>query len=143
MVQCKYCFSFLQSGKSFHVFDQGRFAKEILPLYFKHSNIASFIRQLNMCKFFCLKIVKRENNCLPVNSCTFYRLSGSYNEEFLLRKVGSMFCTLNLLPIDKLTLHLFTSVLWSTNDLSVIYILNLQTLIHADYPGATYPKEVW
>ncbi|XP_062569024.1 heat shock factor protein-like isoform X2 [Saccostrea cucullata] len=39
------------SGKSFHVFDQGRFAKEILPLYFKHSNIASFIRQLNMYGF--------------------------------------------------------------------------------------------
>lgn len=40
-----------ESGKSFHVFDQGRFAKEILPLYFKHSNIASFIRQLNMYGF--------------------------------------------------------------------------------------------
>ena len=39
-----------QTGRSFHVFDQGQFAKEILPLYFKHSNIASFIRQLNMCK---------------------------------------------------------------------------------------------
>lgn len=40
-----------ESGKSFHVFDQGKFAKEILPLYFKHSNIASFIRQLNMYGF--------------------------------------------------------------------------------------------
>jgi len=43
----------MQSGKSFHVLDQARFAKEILPLYFKHNNIASFIRQLNMCKFSC------------------------------------------------------------------------------------------
>lgn len=41
----------LQNGTSFHVFDQGRFAKEVLPKYFKHNNMASFVRQLNMCKF--------------------------------------------------------------------------------------------
>lgn len=40
----------LQNGTSFHVFDQGRFAKEVLPKYFKHNNMASFVRQLNMCK---------------------------------------------------------------------------------------------
>jgi len=45
----------LQNGRSFHILDQARFAKEILPLYFKHNNIASFIRQLNMCKSFLLK----------------------------------------------------------------------------------------
>lgn len=41
-----------QSGTSFHVFDQGRFAKEVLPKYFKHNNMASFVRQLNMCEYF-------------------------------------------------------------------------------------------
>ncbi|XP_071173633.1 heat shock factor protein-like isoform X2 [Mytilus edulis] len=40
-----------ENGTSFHVYDQGRFAKDILPHYFKHSNIASFIRQLNMYGF--------------------------------------------------------------------------------------------
>ncbi|XP_075405226.1 heat shock factor protein 1 isoform X3 [Tenrec ecaudatus] len=40
-----------QSGNSFHVFDQGQFAKEVLPKYFKHSNMASFVRQLNMYGF--------------------------------------------------------------------------------------------
>lgn len=39
------------SGKSFHLLDQNRFAKEILPMYFKTSNISSFIRQLNMYGF--------------------------------------------------------------------------------------------
>ncbi|XP_069771219.1 heat shock factor protein 1 isoform X1 [Narcine bancroftii] len=39
------------NGNSFHVFDQGRFAKEVLPKYFKHNNMASFVRQLNMYGF--------------------------------------------------------------------------------------------
>lgn len=38
-------------GTSFHVFDQGCFAKEVLPKYFKHNNMASFVRQLNMYGF--------------------------------------------------------------------------------------------
>nr|XP_009919222.1 PREDICTED: heat shock factor protein 1-like isoform X1 [Haliaeetus albicilla] len=41
----------LRSGSSFHVFDQGQFAKEVLPKYFKHNNMASFVRQLNMYGF--------------------------------------------------------------------------------------------
>ncbi|OTF70329.1 heat shock factor protein-like protein [Euroglyphus maynei] len=40
-----------RNGHSFIIKDHGRFAKEILPLYFKHSNMASFIRQLNMYGF--------------------------------------------------------------------------------------------
>uniref|UniRef100_A0A3B3WKP5 HSF-type DNA-binding domain-containing protein n=1 Tax=Poecilia mexicana TaxID=48701 RepID=A0A3B3WKP5_9TELE len=39
------------SGTSFHVFDQCRFSKEVLPKFFKHNNMASFIRQLNMYGF--------------------------------------------------------------------------------------------
>ncbi|KAJ8354240.1 hypothetical protein SKAU_G00218070 [Synaphobranchus kaupii] len=40
-----------QSGTTFHVFDQARFSKDVLPKYFKHNNMASFVRQLNMYGF--------------------------------------------------------------------------------------------
>ncbi|XP_076408614.1 heat shock factor protein 2 isoform X2 [Peromyscus maniculatus bairdii] len=40
-----------QNGQSFLVLDEQRFAKEILPKYFKHNNMASFVRQLNMYGF--------------------------------------------------------------------------------------------
>ncbi|MBN3288348.1 HSF2 protein, partial [Polyodon spathula] len=40
-----------QNGQSFLVLDEQRFAKEILPKYFKHNNTASFVRQLNMYGF--------------------------------------------------------------------------------------------
>lgn len=42
-----------QSGCSFVIINQIQFAKDMLPIYFKHSNMASFIRQLNMCKYAC------------------------------------------------------------------------------------------
>ncbi|XP_043106436.1 heat shock factor protein [Puntigrus tetrazona] len=40
-----------QDGSSFLVQDEQRFSKEVLPLYFKHSNMTSFVRQLNMYGF--------------------------------------------------------------------------------------------
>lgn len=41
---------FFQDGRSFIIQNQAQFAKELLPLNYKHNNMASFIRQLNMCK---------------------------------------------------------------------------------------------
>lgn len=42
---------YLETGRSFIIHNQIQFAKDLLPLYFKHSNMASFIRQLNMYGF--------------------------------------------------------------------------------------------
>ncbi|KAM8965664.1 heat shock factor protein 3-like isoform 2-T2 [Sarcophilus harrisii] len=39
------------SGQSFSILDEQKFSKELLPKYFKHNNISSFIRQLNMYGF--------------------------------------------------------------------------------------------
>ncbi|XP_014484446.1 PREDICTED: heat shock factor protein-like isoform X2 [Dinoponera quadriceps] len=39
------------SGKSFIIKDSARFAKELLPHYYKHNHMASFVRQLNMYGF--------------------------------------------------------------------------------------------
>lgn len=39
------------NGQSFIIHDQTQFSKEVLPQYFKHNNMASFIRQLNMYGF--------------------------------------------------------------------------------------------
>jgi hypothetical protein len=42
---------YVQSGFSFHIHDPYRFCKNVLPQYFKHNNLNSLIRQLNMCKY--------------------------------------------------------------------------------------------
>ncbi|XP_077314588.1 heat shock factor protein 4-like isoform X1 [Lithobates pipiens] len=55
------------NGTSFHVFDQGRFAKEVLPKYFKHNNMASFVRQLNM--FLLHQFVFLKKQTLPCETC--------------------------------------------------------------------------
>ncbi|CAN7990997.1 unnamed protein product [Ixodes hexagonus] len=48
---CNDLISWNGNGQSFIIHNQTQFAKELLPLYFKHSNMASFIRQLNMYGF--------------------------------------------------------------------------------------------
>ncbi|XP_070151833.1 heat shock factor protein isoform X3 [Polyergus mexicanus] len=39
------------NGKSFIIKNQAKFARELLPHYYKHNNMASFVRQLNMYGF--------------------------------------------------------------------------------------------
>ncbi|XP_043493987.1 heat shock factor protein isoform X2 [Polistes fuscatus] len=39
------------NGRSFYIRNQAQFARELLPHYYKHNNMASFVRQLNMYGF--------------------------------------------------------------------------------------------
>ncbi|CAL1675925.1 unnamed protein product [Lasius platythorax] len=39
------------TGRSFFIKNQAKFARELLPHYYKHNNMASFVRQLNMYGF--------------------------------------------------------------------------------------------
>ncbi|KAL6440165.1 hypothetical protein ACFW04_003041 [Cataglyphis niger] len=39
------------NGRSFIIKNQAKFARELLPHYYKHNNMASFVRQLNMYGF--------------------------------------------------------------------------------------------
>ncbi|ELT96118.1 hypothetical protein CAPTEDRAFT_130381 [Capitella teleta] len=80
------------TGLSFHVLDQGRFAKDVLPLYFKHNNIASFIRQLNMYGF--RKILNIEQGSLKSErddmefAHQFFQRDREDLLEFIKRKVS-------------------------------------------------------
>mmetsp|Transcript_28769 Transcript_28769/g.92178 ORF Transcript_28769/g.92178 Transcript_28769/m.92178 type:complete len:225 (+) Transcript_28769:126-800(+) len=40
-----------EHGESFKIVDRTKFAQDVLPLYFKHDNLRSFIRQLNIYGF--------------------------------------------------------------------------------------------
>ncbi|XP_077503462.1 uncharacterized protein LOC144113933 isoform X3 [Amblyomma americanum] len=49
--ECNDLISWNSNGQSFIIHNQTQFAKELLPLYFKHNNMASLIRQLNIYGF--------------------------------------------------------------------------------------------
>jgi heat shock transcription factor 1 len=51
----------VHNGKAFAVKKVAEFSLEILPRYFKHSNFASFVRQLNMYDFHKRKGEEFEN----------------------------------------------------------------------------------
>ncbi|KAI5962046.1 SKN7 [Candida theae] len=54
-----------QSGDSFVVINTNKFTKDILPRHFKHSNFASFVRQLNKYDFHKVKIPNEAKSTYP------------------------------------------------------------------------------
>lgn len=53
------------SGDSFVVINTNEFTKDILPRHFKHSNFASFVRQLNKYDFHKVKIPNEAKATYP------------------------------------------------------------------------------
>jgi hypothetical protein len=53
--------SWSEDGSEFIIYNTNEFSEKVLPLYFKHSNFASFIRQLNMYDFHKLRSTSQEH----------------------------------------------------------------------------------
>lgn len=95
-----------QSGSSFHVYDQGQFAKEVLPKYFKHNNMASFVRQLNMYGF--RKVVHIEQGGLvkPERDDTeFQHPCFLRGQEQLLENIKRKVTSVNTLKSEDVKIH--------------------------------------
>ena len=75
---------FADLGHSFKIVDRDRFAQDVLPLYFKHDNLRSFIRQL-LQRDVRIEVLHKEEEVfhfwfhaalLPENSEKLVRLQG-------------------------------------------------------------------
>lgn len=56
------------TGDSFVVLENERFTKNVLPRHFKHSNFASFVRQLNKYDFHKVRHNQEEGGSSPYGS---------------------------------------------------------------------------
>uniref|UniRef100_A0A8C3P0N5 HSF-type DNA-binding domain-containing protein n=1 Tax=Cyanoderma ruficeps TaxID=181631 RepID=A0A8C3P0N5_9PASS len=84
-----------RNGENFCILDEQRFAKELLPKYFKHNNISSFIRQLNMYGF--RKVIALENGIITAEKSPviefqhpFFKQGKAHLLENIKRKVSAV-----------------------------------------------------
>uniref|UniRef100_A0A8C8AJS4 HSF-type DNA-binding domain-containing protein n=1 Tax=Otus sunia TaxID=257818 RepID=A0A8C8AJS4_9STRI len=84
-----------KNGENFCILDEQRFAKELLPKYFKHNNISSFIRQLNMYGF--RKVIALENGMITAEKSSviefqhpFFKQGKAHLLENIKRKVSAV-----------------------------------------------------
>ncbi|XP_055904936.1 heat shock factor protein isoform X2 [Eupeodes corollae] len=82
-----------KDGRSFIIQNQAQFARELLPLNYKHNNMASFIRQLNMYGFH--KITSIDNGGLKFDrddmefSHPCFKRNSPYLLEHIKRKIAN------------------------------------------------------
>ncbi|KAH0502475.1 Heat shock factor protein 3, partial [Microtus ochrogaster] len=86
-------FLYYKDGQSFEIVNEENFSNEILPKYFKHNKIASFIRQLNMYGFRKVSPQSEKSNEEKKGSMEFqhplFKKGGACLLENIKRKVGS------------------------------------------------------
>ncbi|XP_015919486.1 heat shock factor protein isoform X2 [Parasteatoda tepidariorum] len=75
------------AGTSFIIYDEIRFSKELLPMYFKHNNMASFVRQLNMYGFRKLSCIDQGGMHCYKNEIEFYHQYFLKGQESLLELI--------------------------------------------------------
>ncbi|CAH8578295.1 unnamed protein product [Schistosoma turkestanicum] len=91
-------------GTSFHIRDGNRLAKELLPLYFKHNNLSSFIRQLNMYGF---RKINRVDPSIPLKPDTE---DMEFSHPYFIRNKDSL-----LSKIHRRTSNMCSPILGSRN----------------------------
>ncbi|XP_068103774.1 heat shock factor protein 3-like isoform X2 [Hyperolius riggenbachi] len=83
------------NGQNFCILDDQRFSREILPKYFKHNNLSSFIRQLNMYGF--RKVISLESGISKLEHGStiefqhpFFKKGRAELLELIKRKISSV-----------------------------------------------------
>jgi len=77
--QCNELIAWNQDGRTIKIFDQNEFSKQILPRYYKHNNISSFVRQINMYGF--RKIVDNVNGGLKQDNVQQWEFFHRYFQQ--------------------------------------------------------------
>ena len=88
--------SWSDGGTSFCIKNPCEFATSVLPYYYKHSNMASFIRQLNMYGFH--KVIRVETGALKEDKdeTEFSHFLFNQSQEHLLVQIKSKLATTTL-----------------------------------------------
>jgi len=76
-----------EDGTSFRIRDQSQFASALLPYYYKHSNMASFVRQLNMYGFHKVIALHSGNLKSEKEEIEFAHMYFCRGQEFLLDQI--------------------------------------------------------
>ncbi|CCE62172.1 hypothetical protein TPHA_0C00150 [Tetrapisispora phaffii CBS 4417] len=84
-----------EAGDSFVVVDTGKFTSQILPNHFKHSNFASFVRQLNKYDFHKVKRTQEERKVWQYGELSWefkhplFKRGQEENLDNIKRKIGT------------------------------------------------------